>query len=120
MMIPPGSSHEQPISERLVVTVRTEATDRTLIFSGRPLTPWSILAEHEAHYNGRRPIAAARSARPAPARLGPKRAKFLEASDVRAACRRSPVYQIRDGLAAVLSRGEQAGAVHIKIAKNRG
>jgi putative transposase len=35
-----------------VLTVRTEVTDRKLIFGERHL--WTILAQYEAHYNGRR------------------------------------------------------------------
>ena len=40
-------------AERFVLTARTEVTDRMLIFGGRHLR--AILAEYEAHYNGRRP-----------------------------------------------------------------
>jgi putative transposase len=36
-----------------VLTVRTEVTDRMLIFGERHLR--SVLAQYEAHYNGRRP-----------------------------------------------------------------
>jgi len=36
-----------------VLTVRTEVTDRMLIFGERHLR--LVLAEYEAHYNGRRP-----------------------------------------------------------------
>jgi hypothetical protein len=36
-----------------VLTVRTEVTDRMLIFGERHLR--TVLAEYEAHYNGRRP-----------------------------------------------------------------
>jgi putative transposase len=36
-----------------VLTARTEVTDRMLIFGQRHLR--TILAEYEAHYNGRRP-----------------------------------------------------------------
>ena len=36
-----------------MLTVRTEVTDRMLIFGQQHLR--SILAEYEAHYNGRRP-----------------------------------------------------------------
>ena len=36
-----------------MLTARTEVTDRMLIFGERHLR--SILAEYEAHYNGRRP-----------------------------------------------------------------
>ena len=40
-------------AERFVLTARTEVTDRMLIFGERHLR--AILAEYEAHYNGRRP-----------------------------------------------------------------
>ena len=36
-----------------MLTARTEVTDRMLIFGQRHL--WTILAQYEAHYNGRRP-----------------------------------------------------------------
>ena len=36
-----------------MLTARTEVTDRMLIFGGRHLR--SVLAQYEAHYNGRRP-----------------------------------------------------------------
>ena len=49
-------------AERFVLTARTEVTDRMLIFGQRHLQ--TILAEYEAHYNGRRPIPAATSDRP--------------------------------------------------------
>ena len=40
-------------AERFVLTVRTEVTDRVLIFGERQLR--TVLAEYETHYNGRRP-----------------------------------------------------------------
>jgi putative transposase len=40
-------------AERFVLTARTEVTDRMLIFGERHLR--TILAEYEAHHNGRRP-----------------------------------------------------------------
>jgi transposase InsO family protein len=40
-------------AERFVLTARTEVTDQMLIFGPRHLR--TILAEYEAHYNGRRP-----------------------------------------------------------------
>jgi hypothetical protein len=42
-----------PYAERFVLTIRTEVTDRMLIFGRRH--PRTILAHYEAHYNGRRP-----------------------------------------------------------------
>ena len=40
-------------AERFVLTARTEVTDRMLIVSERHLR--RVLAQYEAHYNGRRP-----------------------------------------------------------------
>jgi putative transposase len=40
-------------AERFVLTARTEVIDRMLIFGQRHLR--TILAQYEAHYNGRRP-----------------------------------------------------------------
>ena len=51
--IPPRSPRANAYAERFVLTARTEITDRMLIFGERHLR--SILAEYEAHYNGRRP-----------------------------------------------------------------
>ena len=51
--IPPRSPRANAYAERFVLTARTEVTDRMLIFGERHLRP--ILAEYEAHYNGRRP-----------------------------------------------------------------
>ena len=48
--IPPRSPRANAYAERFVLTARTEVTDRMLIFGQR-----AILAQYEAHYNGRRP-----------------------------------------------------------------
>ena len=51
--IPPRSPRANSYAERFVLTARTEVTDRMLIFGERHLRP--ILAQYQAHYNGRRP-----------------------------------------------------------------
>ncbi|HEU5386609.1 MAG TPA: integrase core domain-containing protein [Streptosporangiaceae bacterium] len=53
MKIPPRSPQANAFAERFVLTARTEVTARMLIFGERHLR--LILAEYEAHYNGRRP-----------------------------------------------------------------
>ena len=50
--IPPRSPRANAYAERFVLTARTEVTDRMLIFGQRHLR--TILAQYEAHYNGRR------------------------------------------------------------------
>jgi putative transposase len=51
--IPPQSPRANAYAERFVLTARTEVTNRMLIFGERHLR--AVLAEYEAHYNGRRP-----------------------------------------------------------------
>jgi putative transposase len=51
--IPPRSPKANAHAERFVLTARKEVTDRMLIFGERHLR--AILAQYEAHYNGRRP-----------------------------------------------------------------
>ena len=51
--IPPRSPRSNAYAERFVLTARTEVTDRMLIFGERHLH--AVMAEYEAHYNGRRP-----------------------------------------------------------------
>jgi putative transposase len=51
--IPPRSPRANAYAERFVLTARTEVTDRMLIFGQRHLQP--VLAQYQAHYNGRRP-----------------------------------------------------------------
>ena len=50
MKIPPGCPRANCFADRFVLTVRTELTDRILIFGERHLR--SVLARYRAHYNG--------------------------------------------------------------------
>ena len=62
--IPPRCPRANCFAERFVLTVRTELTDRILIFGERHLR--TVLAQFAAHYNGRRPHRALRLVPPRP------------------------------------------------------
>jgi transposase InsO family protein len=63
--IPPRCPRVNCFAERFVVTVRTEVTDRMLIFGERHLH--KVLAVYAAHYNTARPHRALRLRPPRPA-----------------------------------------------------
>ena len=62
--IPPRCPPANCFAERFVLTVRTELTDRILIFGERHLR--TVLTQYGAHYNGRRPHRALRLRPPRP------------------------------------------------------
>ncbi len=62
--IPPRCPRANCFAERFVLTVRSEVTDRMLIFGERHLR--SVLAEYAVHYNTQRPHRAIRLRPPRP------------------------------------------------------
>jgi putative transposase len=62
--IPPRCPRANCFAERLVLTIRTELTDRMLIFGVRHLR--GVLARYAVHYNGQRPHRSLRLRPPRP------------------------------------------------------
>jgi putative transposase len=79
--IPPRCPRANCFAERFVLTVRTEVTDRMLIFGERHLR--HVLAVYAAHYNARRPHRALR--------LRPPRSTPLVPEPVHGRIRRRPI-----------------------------
>jgi hypothetical protein len=71
--IPPRCPRANCFAERLVLTVRTEVTDRMLIFGERHLR--RVLAEYAAHYNTQRPHRAVQLRPPRPGSPVPQPAR---------------------------------------------
>jgi putative transposase len=69
--IPPRCPRANCFAERFVLTVRTELTDRILIFGERQLR--TVLGQYSAHYNGRRPHRALQRVPPRPDHPTPDR-----------------------------------------------
>jgi transposase InsO family protein len=67
--IPPRCPRANCYAERFVLTVRSELTDRMLIFGERHLR--KVLAEYSAHYNTRRPHRAQQLRPPRPGQVFP-------------------------------------------------
>ena len=68
--IPPRCPRANCFAERLVLTVRTELTDRILIFGEQHLR--RVLTAYAAHYNTRRPHRALQLRPPRPEGLVPE------------------------------------------------
>jgi putative transposase len=86
--IPPRSPRANAYAQRLVLTARTEVTDRMLIFGERHLQ--SVLARYQAHYHGRRPHRGSQLHPPRPPRHRP-----LPQADQAPARPRRPPQRIR-------------------------
>jgi putative transposase len=80
--IPPRCPRANCFAERFVLTVRTEVTDRMLIFGERHLR--NVLARYSAHYNRHRPHRALQ--------LRPPRSQVLVPEPVHGKIRRRPIF----------------------------
>ncbi|MGX1667961.1 integrase core domain-containing protein [Streptomyces sp. NPDC055400] len=69
MKIPPRCPQAYAYADRFVRTVRSEVTDRMLLFSQRRLH--TVLNEYAQHYNGRRPHRGRQLNRPGPTTPSP-------------------------------------------------
>ena len=79
--IPPRCPRANCFAERVVLTVRTEVTDRMLIFGERHLR--SVLARYAVHYNRKRPHRSLQ--------LRPPRPNATVPEQIRARIRRRPI-----------------------------
>jgi transposase InsO family protein len=105
--IPPRSPKANAYAERFVLTARTEVTDRMLIFGERHLR--HVLAQYEAHYNGRRPHRSRQLRPPVPVPLENRiRLVTCESSGCQAARVYSLIRPLRTGLRWIRSRSRSA------------
>ena len=73
--IPPRCPRANSFAERVVLTIRTEGTDRMLIFGEQRLR--QVLAAYAVHYNGRRPYRSLKLRPPRPDAPAPELIRAL-------------------------------------------
>jgi hypothetical protein len=106
LKIPPRCPRANCFAERFLLTVRTEVTDRMLIFGERHLR--SVLARYAVHYNRKRPHRSLQ--------LRPPRPDAPVPEPIRARIRRRPILGgLINGRLLVLAR---AGAVAAKARRS--